>query len=312
MRTELKHAAKKLRDHPAVNPVITTGGKAVLRALGQDSQWMRKHVPRRGYVKLQLPNGEILRLWSEGEDFVSTQIFWAGAAGYEPETIPLWFRLAERAKVTVDVGAYVGYMTLLAALANRRGRVLALEPCPPTYERLMRNLSINGVGNVTCANLAAGAEQGTVPMYHIPDGFSSGASFNEEQASHDALGVTGEARVVCTEVPLRRLDDVLREQRIDKVDLMKIDTETTEPQVLEGASDMLARDHPHIVCEVLDRPELELPARLTEMLKPLGYRFYELVAGGVREHPCVPVPKAGNCLFSTWDESQIAPLHHWD
>jgi FkbM family methyltransferase len=311
MRVELKRAAKRVRDHPALNPLWTTGGRALLRTLGRDSDWLRSHLPRQGYVKLQLPNGETLTLWSKGDDFVSTQLFWAGVAGYEAETVPLWFRLAERSRVTVDVGAYVGYMTLLAALANRQGRVLAIEPCPPTFARLTRNIEINPVNNVECVNLAAGAAEGVMPIYHVPTGFSSAASFDAGHASLDALlHVTGDDRVVGTDVPVRRLDDLLVEHDVPHVDLLKIDAETTEPEVLEGALGMLARDHPHIVCEVLDRPDLA--GRLTDLLEPLGYRFYELIQGGVEEHPVVPVPKAGNCLFSTWEKDEILRLPRWE
>jgi Methyltransferase FkbM domain len=43
----------------------------------------------------------------------------------------------------------------------------------------------------------------------------------------------------------------IREQGIAKVDLVKIDTETTEPAVIRGMARTLARDRPDVVCEVL-------------------------------------------------------------
>ncbi len=301
VRPDLKRVVKAVRDDPRVNPVLSGTARRTMSMLGRESSWLRMHLPRAGTVRVTLPNGETLRLWSRADDWISTQIFWGGISGYEPETVPLWFHLAEEANVIVDVGAFVGYMTLLAALANRRARVVSLEPYTPTFHRLLRNLEINGVDNVDAVNLAAGSAAGTAVLHHARDGYSSGASLN---AAHlEAL-----TDLASTEVPVRRLDSLLGELGLERVDLMKLDTETTEPDVLEGAATTVARDRPHIVCEVLNG---DSAARLTGMLAPLGYRFYELLIDGVCEHDTVPVPASLNCLFSTWSPDRLAQLGRW-
>jgi FkbM family methyltransferase len=299
--SELKRVVKAVRDDPRVNPVLSGPARRTMSILGRESSWLRMHLPRAGTVRLPLPNGETLRLWSRADDWISTQIFWGGISGYEPETVPLWFHLAEEAEFIVDVGAFVGYMTLLAALANRRARVVSLEPYPPTYRRLLRNLAINGVDNVKAINVAAGSTEGTAMLHHARVGFSSGASLNPAHLE----AVTD---LTTTEVPIRRLDSLFGELGLERVDLIKLDTETTEPEVIEGAAATVARDRPHIVCEVLNR---DSAARLTEILAPLGYRFYELLPGEVREHDAVPVPASLNCLFSTWYPERLSRLGRW-
>jgi hypothetical protein len=62
--------------------------------MGRDFEVAIKHLPRTGPVRSRLPNGEVLRLWSRGDDWISNQVFWRGWSGYEPETTPLFFELA--------------------------------------------------------------------------------------------------------------------------------------------------------------------------------------------------------------------------
>lgn len=301
-----KHAAKVIRGWPGVNIPITSAMRGALRATGRDSPRLVKHLPRSGVVRLRLPNGEQLKLWSRGDDWISTQLFWRGMKGYEPATVPLLFALATRARLTVDVGAYVGYLTVLAALANPRGRVIALEPLPATHARLLRNVRLNRLSNVECVNAAAGAEAGRAELYHLKEGLSSAASL-ERAHLEGCDGVTS------TAVEVVSLDELLAERSVYRVDLIKLDTETTELQVLAGAEGILRRDHPHIICEVLQPGTARA---MTRLLEPLGYRFYDLRRHGPQERSAIVPSSAsdadyGNYLFSTLDPDAVTALHAW-
>lgn len=96
-----------------------------------------RHLHRLGRVATRLPDGRVLRLWSQADDWVSNQVFWRGWQGYEPETTPLFYRLARRAHVTLDVGAHVGFFSLLAGHANAAGRVFAFEPLEKAFRRFL-------------------------------------------------------------------------------------------------------------------------------------------------------------------------------
>jgi len=89
---------------------------------------------------------------------------------------------------------------------------------------------------------------------------------------------------VTTSIPVVSLDQLLSKLGIGHVDLIKIDVEATEAEVLEGARGVLDRDHPHIICEILSAESGE---RLTEILRPRGYRFFELHLEGPREHDTI-------------------------
>src|SRR5262245_49359708 len=146
----LKDMLKSIRASQPFNYLATTTVRSLLNAAGQQSEKIIKHLHRVGAVGAPLPNGRCLRLWSRGDDWVSNQVYWRGWAGYERETAPLFFRLASNAQVTFDVGAYIGYFSLLAAHANPNGRVFAFEPMPAIHDRLRQNVALNQLTNVEC------------------------------------------------------------------------------------------------------------------------------------------------------------------
>jgi FkbM family methyltransferase len=245
-------------------------------------------------VDCELPGGATLRLWSRADDWVSNQVFWRGWMGYEPETSPVFFALARESAVTLDIGAYVGFFALLAGHANPAGRVVAFEPLTEAFERLEQNVQRNRLENVACVRAAVGGSTGTAAFFHVdstPSGIPCSSSLSHE-FMREAAGVRS------SEVPVLRLDEFVDERRLGPVGLIKIDTETTEPDVLEGALSTLRRDRPAIVCEVL--AGRQTGPRIEELLRPLGYRFYLLTDEGPRQRERIEGhSKWLNYLFST-------------
>ena len=227
-RALLKSAAKGLRDWRPVNAVATTTVRAASGAPERPPEFAVMHLPRVGPVRSRLPNGATLRLWSKGDDFVSNQVFWRGWSGYEPETSPLFYALAETARTTLDLGAHVGFYSLLAALANpqRKGvRLRAVEGRATSgFAATFASMRLD---NVTCVDAAVSDRNGTAPLLeplvHIP----CSAGLSEEQMSwHDELRKR-EVRTVT-------LDSFLKERQVGSVDLVKLDIEGTEAQALRG------------------------------------------------------------------------------
>jgi FkbM family methyltransferase len=297
---QIREVLKKLRLSQPLNYVATSAVRALLARIGRQPEFVIKHLHRAGKVKRRLPNGRMLRLQSRADDWVSNQIYWRGWNGYEPETVPLFFRLAARACVTSDVGAYIGFYTLLAAHANPAGRVFAFEPLPAAYARLQRNIELNRLANVRCVASAVGETDGVAEFFHMATALPCSSSL-----SYEFMRSAGEAQRAL--VPVLTLDRFVREQGLARVDLVKIDTESTEPEVLRGRAKTLRRDQPMIFCEVLQGRGAEKP--LEEILRSLGYRYYLLTSDGpalrdqIEGHPAWL-----NYLFTTLEPSQVAKL----
>lgn len=299
--SRLKRILKRLRAWPPLNRPVTATARAVARVIGWQPEALPRHLHRVGLVTSRLPDGSTMKLWSRGDDWVSNRIFWYGWKGYEPETTPLLRALATRAAATIDVGSYVGFYTVLAALANRKGFVYAFEPMPAIFRRLERNIALNALDNVAVHQAAVGESTGTAEFFftsefELPTSSSLSSDFMD-----------GTPQLAKKTVPVVSLDDFAREHAIQKVDLMKIDTESTEPAVLRGARMILERDRPNIICEVLHErgtaPELE------RILTPLGYRFYLLTPEGLDRRDHIEThPEHLNYLFTTMNEADLFSL----
>lgn len=118
----------------------------------------------------------------------------------------------------VDVGANVGYFTLLAA--SRGCRVVAFEPTPAVVVRLHENVALNGFDEVTVVNAAVADKRGTLKLFLSPD---------DPEANNLYEGS------ISVEVSTVSLDDALADHGVKKVDLLKIDAEGAEPMILIGA-----------------------------------------------------------------------------
>jgi hypothetical protein len=78
------------------------------------------------------------------------------------------------------------------------------------------------------------------------------------------------------------IDRFLHDRDVTGVDLVKIDTESTEDDVLAGMQDTLRRDRPKVICEVLPRGPAEA---LQAILEPLGYQYFLLRPEGPQRRP---------------------------
>ncbi len=273
MTLACRQLLRRARYTQPFNAVATHCVRAACGALGLRWDWAIRHLHHVGLIRSRLPSGRDLVLWSRADDWVSNQVFWRGWQGYEPETAPIFFELASRARVTLDVGAYVGFYSLLAAHANPAGKVVAFEPLPANLERLRSNVERNRILNVECIGAAVGDTEGTQEFFHSPSGLPCSSSL-----SHGFMARVPD--LTSTEVPVVTIDAICSARGLE-VDLLKIDTETTEPAILRGAADTLTRTRPDIICEVLAGHDTG-PA-LEATLGHLGYAYFLLTPEGPRQ-----------------------------
>lgn len=135
--------------------------------------------------------------------------------------------LIEKDMVVVDVGAYIGLYTCMAAdIVGNDGKVLSFEPDPINHEQLLNNIKINGYKNVSVVQCALADVPGKANLYIKHHGTVS--------------SLTGEGK--CVNVEVDTLDNVTARRGIEKVDLIKIDVEGFELQVLKGAEKTINRN----------------------------------------------------------------------
>lgn len=239
--------------------------------------------------KYQTANGVQLEL---AHVATSNYLYWLGE--YEPETLAVFTQVARTASVILDVGASDGLYAIIGAATNPAAHVHAFEPFEPAADAAMGNLTRNAAvcRNVTLHRMALGAEDGTATLYVASESGGNSSLNAKFRANH-----TEQRTDVC------RGDSFIASAGIDRVDLLKIDTESTEPTVLRGLEKCLERDHPDILCEVLPgRTEAEL----MQILTPLGYGFWWITDRGLEHREqIVGDLRFVNYLFTTSDESSL-------
>ena len=119
---------------------------------------------------------------------------------------------------------------------------------------------------------AAGDEQGEAVFHHIETG-GLPSSAGLSTAVLEGYGEISELAVT-----VETIDGLLAAGAIESVDLLKIDTEGTEPEVLKGAFGAIERFQPPIICEILAKTGVAGPVE--QLLRPLGYRFFHLSPDG--------------------------------
>jgi FkbM family methyltransferase len=133
----------------------------------------------------------------------------------------------------LDIGANNGAFALqLARKVGEKGRVYAAEPDPYVFARLVQNCRLNGYeGRVHCHNIALTNANGPIVFYRSDRGHSGWGSL--VRFSDIAAGAQ--------QVPGVTLDEFVKKERVETVDLLKIDVEAHEPELLEGARNSLAK-----------------------------------------------------------------------
>jgi len=135
----------------------------------------------------------------------------------------------------VDVGANVGYFTLLMAkLVRHSGRVIAFEPTQHTFGILKDNIRLNSLNNVMVEQLALCDHDGALQFHEGPLGFEVYNSAGEITHPSAASQTFTTRSVQCT-----TLDTYLGVHNISTVDVIKLDVEGAELLVLKGMEDTL-------------------------------------------------------------------------
>lgn len=212
---------------------------------------------------------------------VTKKVFWDNVEGFEFNSARIFCELIKKSNVFFDIGANIGYYSLLAS--SIRGKdvlVCAFEPMPSAYSYLQENIKINGFDNIKPFELALSNQKGKATFYSI---------VNEKFKSYPQL--TGDGGLSKTQsgnrakinfdVETNTLDDFVNEIIGDnKVDLIKLDTEANEHFVLMGANNVLKNHRPIIQCEILKN---QIENELEVILSNYDYLYYRATDKGL-EH----------------------------
>lgn len=245
---------------PFKQPVYTA-----LRALLPVPEPVYRHLHFKGVFTVKVDERASFRIRHHGH-MIENELFWRGLAGWEKTSLQVWVRLCRQARVIFDIGANTGVYALVAKAVAPQATIAAVEPVARVFARLQDNIALNG-GGIRALQAAVSDHKGTAVLYD--QGWADhvlSVSLNPEWNKQDP-------NLTAVEVPCLTVMDVLAELKQPTVDLLKIDVESYEPTVLRGFIDLLRRDRPTMLIEILNDA---VAAEVAALVDGLGYAYYNI------------------------------------
>ena len=184
---------------------------------------------------------------------------------YEPGTTNFLKTILKKGMNVINIGANIGYFTLLAAReVGPTGKVFAFEPFPQTVELLKKNILVNGFENVTIESKAVSNKTDFATLL-------TGGSSLHNFISKKKFPIHTEIKV-----PTITVDEFLKHKNIN-IDLIFIDAEGQEPLIFEGMKNTLQSQNLEIIFE-FNPFTLEFsdttPNDLLDQIQKMGFLQY--------------------------------------
>lgn len=209
------------------------------------------------------------RLAGNTRDILQQYLYYFGI--WEPEVTAFLQRRLKPGDNFIDVGANIGYFSLLAAkCVGPTGHVIAIEASPSVFELLVGNVQRNSAHQIKTLNVAAASEVGRVQLYCGQD-CNCGATSIVPEGNETVIAEVEAA-------PLAKLIDI---DIWNNARLVKIDVEGAEAGVVRGLGSLIGngRADREFLIELHPQQLLQLGNSVEEVLAPFqkcGYHAYTI------------------------------------
>jgi FkbM family methyltransferase len=262
-KTKFLNTFRKILAGPAIDPILAF----LMRKLPILKKLTGKIIPPEYlYKKPSLRNYSVngIRMELDISNLVDHFIYFS----FEHRAISNFVKELKAGDTVLDVGANIGYTTLLFGKKCKEGRVLSFEPSKQLFHTLTQHVQLNALTNVEPINLGLGEKESTAKLF-VVDKFNTGMNRILEQTDED---------IPCESISIKKLDDIINSKGLQKVNAIKIDVEGFEYKVLQGAISTLTRMRPVMMIEVNDRNLKQQNSSRQELfsfLKDLNYKAFD-------------------------------------
>lgn len=204
---------------------------------------------------------------------VSKSLYFDGI--YEPDETALYKDLIQNEMVVADIGANIGYFSILFAKMVGGGTVYSFEPEEVNYGILKDNIKMNSICNVQTENMALSSDTGETNLFKNPTNPGGHSIHRGGVLPFEEFPSEGKV----SSVESTTFDKYFSRQDRDIPDFVKIDVEGGEPDVLYGMEDSL-QSTPILSIEYAPQLWADDPEGVFDYLLSYGYEFFTIQTGG--------------------------------
>jgi len=257
-----------------INPLKKNSAR-LIKKLGIPVKKLYADMRFKGVMKVKLDNKKF-HLYNPGFTTIENELFWNGSDGWEKISMRLWKQLAKESNCILDIGANTGVYSLVASTINPDAEVFAFEPVKRTSSLMLKNLELNPNLKIKLIEKAVSNEDGVSIFYDVPTESQYSASLNNEMLSEISNRISYDVEVV-------QLDN-FEELANKKIDLIKLDVEMHEPEAIEGMINLIKKNQPTILIEILNS---EIGEKIEKLLSDIEYYCFSIDEENEPQH----VPK---------------------
>lgn len=216
---------------------------------------------------LRPPLQNVDGVWMELDPQEWIQIELISGRPQEPKTARMVRRLLKAGQTMVDIGAHVGWLSLIAARAvGPTGRVVAVDPQPYNCNKVLINAAANGFNHILTVCAAAADVSGSLTLSN-----QTATDKARLTLAGDGVNDNGQRFIV----PTFSVPDLMAATDIDHIHLLKVDVEGYELPVFRGAESVLNRVDA-IIFEALQEEDVSSRDAIVRLLQSHGFSLFTM------------------------------------
>lgn len=241
----------------------------LVKLVGTPSKNITKHLYFDGFFDIKVNEKDKFKFLAHSTQ-IDNELYWYGLyGGWEKLSQKIWIDACRSAEVILDIGANDGLYSLAARAVNKKTKIIAAEPLDFILKRFNQNIAASNFNDIEVLPFAFSNYIGEAEMF-VP----KGADYIRSATVNTNLLDRPEDRIDVLKIKVNTVKNYFAENpELNRLDLVKIDVESHEPEVLEGFEDLLAKFKPTFLIEVCYE---RVPDLLNKIFAGKGYLYFNI------------------------------------
>ncbi len=239
-------------------------------------------IPVFATFKVSIESGNSVWFTTNPTSYGGRLLFYGGERYFEWKMLRIYKELVQDAEVFFDIGANLGFYSLVGTAMQPELKVYAFEASPGAAKYLKKNVELNHFTNLEVVDKAVSNDNGKIRFYSILDKKYIGIEDHLHGDGTINPDFARKSEVKEVEVPTITLDSFVTSHHLTRLDLMKVDAEASEDKVFAGGMETLRRFRPLIFCEIIPG---KIEDKLLQQFSTLQYKYFRILDQGIVEVP---------------------------